>query len=238
MFGQSWMWRPFMALGHTVQTGESAFRQVYGMGYFDYLQAHPEANQIFNDGLRERTAPQATQIAAAYDFTGMRSIVDVGGGSGALLAVLLQAHPAVRGILYDLPHVLASARPVLEAAGVAERCALVGGDFFTTVPAGGDAYLLSRVLHDWGDAPARTILQQCRQAMGPAGKLLIAEAVLTPGQTPDPATLIDLYILVLLDDGRERTADEFRALLGSAGFALVRIMDVAPALSLLEAVPV
>lgn len=177
-------------------------------------------------------------MAATYDFAGLRTVVDVGGGSGALFAAILQAYPPVWGVLYDLPHVLASARPVLAAAGAAHRCATVGGDFFTSVPAGGDASLLARLLHNWGDAPARTILRQCRQAMGPDGKLLMVEAVLTPGQAPDPATLTDLSILVLLDDGRERTASEFRALLDSAGFALVRIMSVDPVLSLLEAVPV
>ena len=115
----------------------------------------------------------------------MQTLVDVGGGSGALLTGILQAHPTVRGILYDRPHVLASARPVLEAAGVAARCTLVGGDFFTSVPTGGDANLLSRILHDWGDAPAQTLLHQCRQVMPPAGKLLIVEAVLSRGD-PGP----------------------------------------------------
>ena len=238
LFGQPWLWSPFMALGHTVQTGTAAFRHVHGQAFFDFLQTHPEANQLFNDGLRERTAPQAARLATTYAWSGVQTLVDVGGGSGALLAAILQAHPTVRGVLYDRPHVLASAQPVLAAAGVAARCTLVGGDFFTRVPTGGDAYLLSRILHDWGDAPAQTLLHQCRQVMPPAGKLLIVEAVLTPGRTPDPAALTDLYILVLTEDGRERTEDEFRALLARTGFALARHLPIDPALSLLEAVPV
>jgi hypothetical protein len=238
MFGQPWMWHPFMELFHSVQTGEAAFPRVYGVGYFEHLREHPEANRICNDGLWERTALQATQIAATYDFAGLRTVVDVGGGTGALLVAILRADPTVRGVLYDLPHVIEGARPVLEAAGVAHRCATVSGDFLTSVPAGGDAYLLSRILHDWGDAPARTILRQCRSAMGLGGKLLIAEAILTPGQVPDPAALTDLDMRVLTDNGLERTADEFRPLLGSAAFTLARMLPVDPALSLIEAVPV
>src|SRR5262249_25337898 len=189
MFGQPWMWHPFMELFHSVQTGESAFPRVYGVGYFDYLRKHPEANRIFNDGLRERTAPQAAQIAATYDFAGLRTVVEVGAASGALLVALLRAYPTVRGILYDLPDVIEGARPVLEAAGVAHRCATVSGDFCTSVPAGGDVYLLSRILHDWGDVPARTILRQWRSAMGVGGEVLLAGAGPTPGQGADPAAV-------------------------------------------------
>jgi hypothetical protein len=237
MFSQPWMWRPFMELFQTVKTGEPAFRLVYGVGYFDYLREHPEANRIFNEGLRERTGEQAPPVAQAYDFAGIRTVVDIGGGTGALLAAILKAYPTLHGVLYDLPHVIDSARPVLEAAGVANRCDTVSGDFFVSVPEG-DAYLLSRILHDWGDAPSLTILRNCRKAIGQGGKLLIVEAIIKPSNVPDFGKLSDLYMLVLTDNGLEREADEFRSLLGSAGFSLVKIWPVDAALSVIEAVPV
>jgi len=237
MFAQPWMWQPFMHLFQTVKTGEPAFRLAHGAGIFDYLREHPEANRIFHEGLRERTGEQAPRVAQAYDFTEMRTIVDIGGGTGVLLAAILTAYPTLHGVLYDLPHVIDSARPVLEAAGVAHRCATVSGDFFVSVPEG-DAYVLSRILHDWGDAPSRTILQNCRKAIRPDGKLLIVEAIIKPRNVPDFGKLSDLYMLVLTDNGFEREADEFRALLGSAGFALVKIWPVDAAISVIEAVPV
>jgi hypothetical protein len=237
MFAQPWVWRPFMELFQTVKTGESAFRLAHGMSYFDYLREHPEANRIFHEGLKERTGEQAPRIAQAYDFTGMQTVVDIGGGTGVLLAAILKAYPTLHGVLYDLPHVIDSARPVLEAAGVANRCDTVSGDFFVSVPEG-DAYVLSRILHDWGDAPSRTILRHCRKAMSPGGKLLIVEAIIKPSNVPDFGKLSDLYMLVLMDNGFEREADEFRALLGSAGFSLVKIWPVDGVISVIEAVPV
>ena len=154
-----------------------------------------------------------------------------------MLAAILKAYPTLHGVLYDLPHVIDSAQPVLEAAGVAHRCATVSGDFFVSVPEG-DAYVLSRILHDWGDAPSRTILQNCRKAIKQGGKLLIVEAVIKPGPAPDPGKLLDLFMLVLTDNGFERGADEFQALLARAGFSLVRIWPVDAAISVIEAVPV
>ena len=175
-------------------------------------------------------------MVAGYDFAGARTVVDVGGGQGALLAAVLAAHPQARGVLFDQPEVVAGAAPLLRAAGVADRCAVVGGSFFEAVPDGGDVYLLSRVIHDWDDAQATTILRACRRAMGPAARLLLVERVLAPGNTPDPNRFSDLNMLVMLG-GQERTAAEFAALYQAAGFRLTRVLPLPAAVSLIEGQP-
>jgi hypothetical protein len=163
-------------------------------------------------------------------------VVDVGGGQGALLAAILAANPQARGVLFDLPHVVAGAAPQLRAAGVADRCEVVGGSFFETVPAGGDVYLLRAVVHDWDDAQATAILRACRRAMDPAARLLLVERVIAPGNTPDPNRFSDLNMLVMLG-GQERTATEFAALYQAAGLRLTRVLPLPDAASLIEGQP-
>ena len=163
-------------------------------------------------------------------------VVDVGGGRGALLAGILKAHPGVRGIVFDQPHVVAGARETLAAAGVADRCAVEGGDFFQTVPAG-DAYILKNVIHDWDDARATTILRHCRGAIGPNGKLLLVELLLPPRNTPSFAHWADLEMLVMTEGGRERTETEYAALYTAAGFRLSRVVPTESAFAIVEGVP-
>ena len=174
-------------------------------------------------------------VPAAYDFSGCGTIVDVGGGNGSLLASVLAANPSARGILFDLPHVLDQARRQLAAAGVAERCELVGGDFFAGVPAGGDAYLLRWVLHDFDDERAARILQSCRAAMPPEGRLLVIEQVIADGGKPGEwmTKFLDLQMLILLG-GQERTEAEFRELFAAAGFRLRRVIATRSPSSILE----
>jgi hypothetical protein len=159
----------------------------------------------------------------------------VGGGHGALIAAILQVKPALRGILFDQPHVVADAALVLEAAGVADRCVIVGGSFFERVPPGSDAYVLRHILHDWDDAASVAILERCHSAMPPHGKLVLIEGVIGPPNHPDPTKLSDINMLVM-QSGRERTEPEFKALVARAGFALTRVYATTGASSIVEGV--
>jgi hypothetical protein len=234
--GDPQSWLPWGDLAQTVTTGEQAFLRVFGQDNWPYRAAHPEADAIFNGAMTSNSRRDIAAILAAYDFGPFRTVADVAGGQGALLAGILQAHPALRGILFDQPHVVEQAAPVLEAAGVADRCAVVGGNFFQEVPPGGDAYLLRRIIHDWDDPDSVAILRQCRRAVSTAGKLLLIEVVIGPANQSDFATLSDINMMVA-QGGRERTADEFAALLAEAGFMLTRVVPTAWRSSIVEAVP-
>ncbi|XXY17245.1 methyltransferase [Sorangium sp. So ce216] len=175
-------------------------------------------------------------VVEAYDFSGVRRLVDVGGGHGALLAAILSRHPEVRGVVFDQPHVVRGAHANLERAGVAARCELMGGDFFCSVPGGADAYILSAIIHDWSDEDAVLLLKNIRRAIAGGGRLLLVESVIQPGSTPDFGKLLDLEMLIACG-GRERTEPEIRALLAAAGFRLARVFPTASATSVIEAVP-
>ena len=222
---------------HSVRTGEMAFDHQFGMGYFEYLAQHPEADRVFNEAMTGWTQQLVGAVVDTYDFSPFHTVVDVGGGYGALLATILRNNPGTRGILFEQPHVIASAEEELVAAGVADRCTFVGGDFFVEVPAGGDAYVLSQILHDWDDERCVAILGQCRRAMPDHGKLLVVELVLPPGDDPFLGKWLDLHMLVLLG-GRERTATEYDALFRAAGFKLARVVPTSPGPSVVEAIPV
>ena len=183
-----------------------------------------------------RSRQDADAVVAAYDFSAFRTVVDVAGGGGTLLAAILRAHPDARGILLEQPHVLPAARQALDAAGVGARCELVAGDIFESVVPGGDAYVLKWILHDWDDERARRILERCRRALPAAGRLLVVETVLPPGDEPSSGKLADLAMLVWTG-GRERTEAEYRALLAAAGFELARVVPTRSPLSVVEAVP-
>jgi hypothetical protein len=235
--GEEWNWRAWGQLLHSATTGEPAFERAHGTGFFEYLAEHPAAANGFNALMAEQTAPWARAVVEAYDFSGVGTLVDVGGGYGALLAAVLAAHPPMRGVLYDRPHVVAGARPRLEAAGVADRCEIAGGDFFAAVPAGGDIYLLKHILHDWDDDRCAAILRNCRRAMPGGGRLLVVEALLPPGNEPSYGKYLDLAMLVLLT-GRERSEEEYARLLEAAGFALSRVIPTRSEVSVLEAIAV
>jgi hypothetical protein len=222
-FGEEGHWRSWGELLYSVKTGKSAFEHVFGMGLFDWMAQHAEARDIFNAAMTASTMQESLAVVAAYDFSGVRTIVDVGGGHGALIAACLQAYPQLHGILFDLPHVIAGARDFLESESVGERCEPVAGDFFASVPAGGDAYLLRWILHDWDDARAVTILHNCHRAMQEQGKLLVIETLIAAGNAPSIAKLSDLEMLVRAG-GRERTEAEYRALFAAAGFRLTRVI--------------
>jgi hypothetical protein len=233
MLGARFVWEPCGELHEAIRTGRPAFELVYNARFFEYLADHPDAGAVFNAAMSSLPAYVAA-IVEAYDFSKFERIVDVGGGHGALLLAILSANPRLRGVLHDLPGVVASADAVRRGP-VADRCEIVGGNFFEGVPAGADAYLLSGVIHDWDDEAATKILRNCRRAIRPDGTLLLVEAVLTPSSAPSRA-LMDVLMMVLTG-GRERTEDEFRSLLQAAGFSLTRVIPTAGA-SILESRPV
>jgi hypothetical protein len=222
---------------HSVRTGQPAFERAFGTRYFEYFTTHPEASQVFNEAMVGWTTQISDAVVASYDFSACDTVVDVGGGHGALLAAILQRNPGVRGILFDLPPVVESAGPFLEAAGMRDRCERVGGDFFAAIPPDADAYVLAQILHDWDDERSAAILRQVRKAMPDHGKLLIVELVLPEGNEPFVGKWLDLHMMVLLG-GQERTVVQYGALLREAGFELSRVIPTSAEESIVEARPV
>jgi hypothetical protein len=221
---------------HSVRTGETAFDRIAGMPFFEHLTANPETAAVFNEAMASSTESAARAVADAYDFSRFETIVDVGGGTGAFLAGILQANPRARGVLFDRPNVVGGARQLLTSAGVADRCNVVAGDFFEAVPGGGDIYILSWIIHDWDDDRGVTILKNCRRAMADDARLLVIEQVIPPGNQPSLSKLYDLHMLVL-SGGRERREDEYRALLAAADLQLTRIIPTDVPRSVIEALP-
>jgi len=224
-----------------MHTGEPAFDRVFCMNNFQYWEHNPRAGAIHEAFFRTMARSTNPPIVAAYDYSRFGTIVDVGGSTGALLAAILKAHPDVQGILFDLPHVVAGAEPVLAEAGVSDRCVVVEGSFFDSVPAGGDAYLLKYVIHDWDDERAVAILRRCREVMKPEAVLLLVEQMLPErlevGTAARQVARLDLQMLVLTPGGRERTEREFRSLLTEAGFDLRAVIPTASPFRILEATP-
>jgi O-methyltransferase domain len=224
---------------HSVETGEPAFRRVFGMASFDYLAEHPDEAANFDAAMAGFTKRIATAVAEAYDFSPFHRIVDIGGGNGLLLAGILTAYPALAGIIFDLPHVAARAEEQIRELDLADRCEIVGGDFFKEVPSGGDAYLLKHVIHDWNDDRATEILRNCRRAMGAEATLLIVEGVypsrIDQSEESRGAAANDVNMLVCTG-GRQRSEAEFRGLFDAAGFRLMRIVPTQAPVKVIEGV--
>lgn len=224
------------ALLHTVRTGETGFDHLYGKGLFDYLAGHPDDSATFNAAMSNSAWLWRSPLYD-FDFGGRKLLVDVGGGRGHLLASLLERNPHLHGILYDLPQGVSEAPALLKARGVADRCEIRTGDAFKSIPSGGDVYLFSRVLHDWPEDKARTLLTNARKAIPRGGVLLLWEAVVPEGPEPSLTKDIDLTMLFLLG-GAERTEAEWRALLKATGFALKKVTKTGGMFDLIEARPV
>lgn len=229
-----WFIRGFAELPYSIQTGKSGFEKSLGMPVFDWLAKHPQEASLFSQTMVGIHGAEPAAIAAAYDFSSLGCLVDVGGATGHLLTTILARHPQCKGILYDLPHVVAEAPALIGARHLSDRVKIESGSFFDRVPAGGDAYLLSHVIHDWSEDQCLTILGHCRRAMHPAARLLLVEMVLPTGNTPHLGKVLDIMMLVG-PGGQERTGEQYQDLLARAGFRLSRIVPTESAASVIEA---
>jgi hypothetical protein len=219
-------WDTLRQLPHAVMTGEAAFDHAFGMPQFDYMAKHPDVNAAYDASMAVVSGPENAVIAQAYDFGQFTHVVDVAGGRGGLLAAVLHAYPMVQGILYEQPQVVAEPT-YLRNAGLLERCDLIGGEgFFASIPQGWEVYTLKRIIHDWDDTASITILQQCRKAMAPEGRILVIDGIVRPGNAPDPIKDMDVMMLALHRGGRERTEAEFRTLFQKAELQLARVIPV------------
>jgi hypothetical protein len=236
-----WMTDPFhfrvyAEMLHSVATGQPAVEKVTGVPVFEYFASEPKLSAVFNNAMTSWSGPTVSAALKAYDFSDIRVLVDVAGGHGQVLTSVLRQYPSMRGVLFELDHVIAGAAPLISAAGVADRVETVTGDFFSAVPPGGDAYIMKNIIHDWDDERSITILRNIRTALGDRrdGRVILLEAVIPPGNQPDFGKLIDIEML-LMPGGRERTADEFASLFARAGFTLARIVPTESPLSVIEA---
>jgi ubiquinone/menaquinone biosynthesis C-methylase UbiE len=236
LYGEEWLWSVYGRMLHSVQTGDAAFAHVHGMPFYTFLDTHPEPAMQFQAGMSAYSRFEAMAIADAYDFADSATVVDVGGGDGTLLAVLLTAYPSLHGVLFDQPATVAHAKRVFTDAGVAGRARWVGGDFFAELPSVGDVYLLKSVLHNWSDPDAQRILERCRRAMPASARLLVAERIVATDAKPSEAALFDINMLVVVG-GLERTQAQYRDLLEATGFSLFRVVDTNSPISILEAKP-
>jgi ubiquinone/menaquinone biosynthesis C-methylase UbiE len=236
-YGSSWMqWQRFGALRRVVETGGSVDRELFGMSGHEYRNQHPEERAIFDEAMVSLVRQVVDAVVRAYDFSPFQTLVDVGGGYGALLSALLHSTPRLRGVLFDRPEVAEGAKRHLAAAGVLDRCEVVGGDMFAEIPRGGDAYVFSRVIHDWDDERATVALRNCRRVIDPRGTLLLIEEVIPPGDAPGFGKLSDLNMLVS-SGGQERTEAEYRALYTAAGFEFTQVIPTTSRMSIIVGAP-
>jgi hypothetical protein len=227
---------PWSKLLYSARTGQSAFDAHFGMPFFDHLTANPEEAAMFSDLMIGLNSADAPAVAAAYDFSPFSHIVDVGGATGYFLATVLASHPGPRGTLFDLPHNQPAAAELIQSRGMTDRVSFSPGNFFESVPAGGNLYLLSHIIHDWSEAQCLTILGNCHRAMSPTSRLLIVEMVLSGGNAFHPGKMLDITMLALTP-GQERTEPQYRALLEKANFKLTRVIPTKSAVSIVEAIP-
>ena len=221
---------------HSVQTGSAAFNNVFGASLFDYLRQNVDAADAFNQGMANVSSMLAYAVLMAYDFAGISSIVDIGGGHGNLLAKILQFNPDIRGTVFDTPSTIERAKQQLGNNAWRRRCSYLTGDFFTSVPQGADAYLLCGVIHDWDDSRAIAILRNCRRAMTKNSRVLLVDMIVPDAASASFSKLLDLNMLVM-NGGRERTKAEFCALLEAADYKLTRIVPTVAPQSVIEAMP-
>ena len=233
--GEDWHWEVWGKTMYSVRTGHSAWAQMHGEDVFDYFKTRPEASSIFNRAMTSLSGLSTKAVTEGYDFTGINTLVDIAGGHGRLLTEILAASPSMRGELFDLPQVIEGARENVAGANVADRVEFATGDFFVSVPAGGDAYIMKHIIHDWDDERALTILRNIKRAMNPGGRVLLVESVIADGNNQDFGKLMDIEMLVS-PGGKERTAAEYEDLFARAGLRLTRIVPTRSAYSVIEAV--
>ncbi len=234
MMGED-QYRAWGNLADTIETGDNAYEKVFGKPIFDHLAEQPEKARIFDDAMTGIHGRETGAIIDAYDFSGINVIADIGGGNGSKISSILQSYPNMQGILFDLPHVVERTRPNIEAAGLSNRCQLVDGDFFQSVPAGADAYIMRHIIHDWDDQKSLTILKNCHGVMLSGNKLLLVESVIPPGNDQFMGKFLDLTMM-LIPGGKERTENEYHELYDKAGFDLVQIVPTSTEVSVIEGV--
>jgi hypothetical protein len=234
--GEPWWWRPWGELLHSVQTGKAAFNCVYGEGLFEYLRKNEPASAIFNANMHAMTQAESQGIVAAYDFSDSQLIADIGGGTGTLLFAILKSQPDVRGILFDEASVVAEAQARFGSLEVGQRCSFMAGSFFLSIPTGANTYLLKDILHDWDDQHAVELLRKLRVTMPSWSRLLVFERLIVPDNQPSASKALDVVMLVLTG-GKERTREQYRDLLASAGFSVRRVVDATLGISLMECIP-
>ena len=235
--GSRYYFAPFTEFLYSVQTGFPAREKVLGSGAFEYLRANPEAERVFDEAMTAMSELSASAIAATYEFGRWETVTDVGGGSGALLAAILRAHPSLHGVLADAPTVVErSRRGEFLSGDLAARTRFETCDFFHAIPSGSRAFVMKNIIHDWNDAQACEILRNCRRAVPDDGVLLLIEYCLGEDNTPSVGKMVDLVMLTITG-GKERTVDEHRALLASAGFQLNRAIPVSAEIAIIEAFP-
>lgn len=218
---------------YSIQTGQTSFDKLYGMPIFDFLSQNLEQAKVFDAAMVGVHGRETAAMTDAYDFSEIGVLADVGGGNGSLLSFVLKTYPSMKGMLYDLPGVVERAKAGLQAAGLADRCQVIGGSFFESIPEGADAYLMRHIIHDWDDEKSLTILRNIHRAMRPDARLLVIEGVIPPGNDPCFSKLLDLTMLTL-PGGKERTADEYRTLFRAGGFELTRIVPTQAEISVIE----
>ncbi|WP_031158890.1 methyltransferase [Streptosporangium roseum] len=237
MIAEEGFWYGMGTVAQTVRTGRSAFVERHGPLY-GYLGDNPEAGRLFDDYMVARALPFAEAVASRYDFSGVRTLVDVAGGKGHILAAVLKAHSNVRGVLFDLEQVVPGAREFFAEAGLEDRCKCVSGDFFAAVPAGADAYMLGSVIHNWSDEDAVRILRNIRDVIADDGRVLLVEFVVPDDDSAHISKDVDMRMLALFGEGMERSASEYGELLAKAGFRLSRQVELPGGSSVVEALPI
>lgn len=234
--GEDWHWEVFGKIMYSVRTGKSAWGHAHNEeDVFDYFRKRPEALEIFNRAMTSLTALSAKAVSEGYDFTGVKTLVDIAGGHGRLLTEILETNPSMKGILFDMPQVIEGARKTVAQTNAADRVEFAPGDFFVSVPAGGDAYIMKHIIHDWDDEKSLTILRNIKQAMNPGGRVLLIESVIAGIGAQDFGKLMDIEMLIS-PGGKERTAAEYEDLFARAGLRMTRIVPTKSAYSVIEAV--
>ncbi len=227
--------RAWAEIDYSIQTGKIAFEKVFGKPIFDYLGENPDKALICDAAMVGIHGRESNAILDAYDFSRIGVVADIGGGNGSQITRILKKHKNLKGILFDLPHVIERAKQQVESEGLSDRCQLVGGSFFDSVPEGADAYMMRHIIHDWDDEKALTILRNCHQAMASTSKLLVVESVIPAGNEPFNGKFLDLHML-LIPGGKERTEEEYRSLFAKAGFELNRVIPTDTEVSMIEGV--
>jgi hypothetical protein len=235
--GADWHWQVWGDAPHSARTGEAAWKHVHGKEVFPYFAENACAARVFDNAMTSLSKMVSKAVVEAYDFSSIRTLADIAGGHGSLLAAILRANPHLKGLLFDVPQVIADAQAHIEAEGVGHALELASGDFFASIPEGADAYMMKHIIHDWDDARAISILRNCHSAMPEDGKLLLVEMVVPKGNEPHFAKIQDLEMM-LSPGGLERTEEEFRALFAAAGFELTRIVPTASPMSVIEGVKI